>query len=654
MLSCAARRCIGVQAAAVLLHVRGAEAAMGPHHHHHPQCHLRFFTAPTSTYFAKHSKSKRTTSTKVRTAAAAGLPSSLLVTAASPTAKPRRVSKSAKEASTPPTSPKAASTKCASTTLPSATSATAPGAGTPTVPVLVTDPGPSHAGRLQFDTSKAGLQQVDKAYVQRVIDRASKGSAFYENERRRGAERQERNKTVLAKAAQFHALPAAEKAALEAKVAAYEAELEATRDLTQCFVHVDMDMFYAAVAAKQDPSLHEIPFAVGSFTMLATSNYVARRFGVRSGMPGFIAKRLCPQLRIVPLDFDAYRREATIVREVGKRYDPNFVSVGLDELTMNVTRYLRRHPQLTPSQVCEQFRRDVLRATRLTCSGGIAPTAALAKIASNEKKPNGQHEIVLHTREEVIEFVGKLPIRQVPGIGSAQESMLNALGVHTCSDLLSHKTLLCYLFKEKTFLFYLSIGLGLVHTHVDRTLAECTRAADRKRKSISKSATFTRRLRSEEQLRKAVVQMAVGAHEVLLHDSMLAQSITLFITTHDFHSQSFRTTLLRPTNNFRVLLSVVKELAEPHAKDFASIRLVGVGFAKLTSSQAKSKQSSASSRTARSAPVRASARPSTATAQRQPSSSSTTASLHGGRKGGKAVPVQQRSARRKTRAVASS
>ncbi|KAM6290058.1 DNA polymerase kappa [Aegotheles albertisi] len=117
-------------------------------------------------------------------------------------------------------------------------------------------------------------------------------------------------------------------------------ELEQNRNLSNTIVHIDMDAFYAAVEMRDNPELKEKPIAVGSMSMLSTSNYHARRFGVRAAMPGFIAKRLCPHLTIVPLNFEKYGKVSKEVREILSEYDPNFMPMGLDEAYLNITEHL--------------------------------------------------------------------------------------------------------------------------------------------------------------------------------------------------------------------------------------------------------------------------------------------------------------------------
>lgn len=111
-------------------------------------------------------------------------------------------------------------------------------------------------------------------------------------------------------------------------------DMEETRDTSQCICHIDMDAFYASVEELENPELKDVPMAVGSMSMLCTCNYKARQYGVRSAMPGFIGKKLCPELTLIPLHFDKYRAASAKVRAVFEKYDPNFLPMSLDEASL--------------------------------------------------------------------------------------------------------------------------------------------------------------------------------------------------------------------------------------------------------------------------------------------------------------------------------
>lgn len=447
-------------------------------------------------------------------------------------------------------------------------------------------------GKLQFDNDKAGLQMVDKAYVEEVIMKTSRGSAFSASEHRRNKVRQEKIQEKVKQLHEYGKLAPTEKALWKTKAADMVEQLETSRSFSRCFIHIDMDMFYAAVEEQQNESLKTIPFAVGTHSMLCTSNYHARRYGVRSGMPGFIGVKLCPHLRIIPPRFELYKDVAAQVRCVAAAYDANYVTVGLDELTMEVTAYLLSHSELTPSQVCREFRAEVEKKTGLTCSGGIAHTAAFAKLASNVEKPNGQHQLSLSHREAVILYMKDLPVRKIPGIGAAQESLLQALGIQVAGDFLEKKAALAYLFRGKTFAFYISIGLGVMQTRVDSAIAErrclSTHAPANGQqhvlqKSISKETTLRKRLRSDMAFTEATRSLTVAVHEELLAQRASAGSVCFYIKNREFLQHSHTLSFRSPTNNYADVSSAVTKLAAPHRNDFISVRLLGVRLQKLTS-----------------------------------------------------------------------
>ncbi|NXO22160.1 POLK polymerase, partial [Cisticola juncidis] len=191
--------------------------------------------------------------------------------------------------------------------------------------------------RMGLNDNKAGMQGLDKEKINKIIMEATKGSKFYENELKKDQQVNQRIEKMLQlkeKITPQQLLKA------QLQVDKLVMELEQSRNLSSTIVHIDMDAFYAAVEMRDNPELKEKPIAVGSMSMLSTSNYHARRFGVRAAMPGFIAKRLCPHLTIVPLNFKKYGKVSKEVREILAEYDPNFMPMGLDEAYLNITEHL--------------------------------------------------------------------------------------------------------------------------------------------------------------------------------------------------------------------------------------------------------------------------------------------------------------------------
>ncbi|XP_070599295.1 DNA polymerase kappa isoform X1 [Erythrolamprus reginae] len=192
--------------------------------------------------------------------------------------------------------------------------------------------------RMGLNDNKAGMQGLDKEKINKIIMEASKGSRFYENELKKD---QQVNKRIEKMMKLKNKITEQQILKAQLQMDKLAMELDQNRDLSCTIVHIDMDAFYAAVEMRDNPELRDKPIAVGSLSMLSTSNYHARRYGVRAAMPGFIAKKLCPHLTIVPLNFKKYEE----VREILAEYDPQFMPMGLDEAYLNITEYLeeRKH-----------------------------------------------------------------------------------------------------------------------------------------------------------------------------------------------------------------------------------------------------------------------------------------------------------------------
>ena len=195
-------------------------------------------------------------------------------------------------------------------------------------------------------------------------------------------------------------------------------------------IHIDMDCFYAAVEMREHPELAGLPLAVGGGSrrgVVTTCNYEARKFGVRSAMPGFMAREKCPHLVFLPLRFDLYREASRQIREIFREYTPLVEPLSLDEAYLDVTASERY-----AWDIAKEIRARILQGTRLTASAGIAPNKMLAKIASDWRKPDGQFAIL---PDQIQEFMAGLPVRKIWGIGPKSAERFAEQGIKTCGDL---------------------------------------------------------------------------------------------------------------------------------------------------------------------------------------------------------------------------
>uniref|UniRef100_A0A6N2N8D9 DNA polymerase kappa n=1 Tax=Salix viminalis TaxID=40686 RepID=A0A6N2N8D9_SALVM len=319
-------------------------------------------------------------------------------------------------------------------------------------------PRPWHSYHTVYTNAKAGMEGVDKEKMQRIVYETSKGSKYFENEEKKEALLRQKIENMRAQRAK---LSAADLSHYQTVADRRILELEATRDLSRIWLHADMDAFYAAVETLSNRLLVHV--------YDSTANYEARRFGVRAAMPGFIARKLCPELIFVPTDFKKYTHYSELTRKVFEKYDPNFMAASLDEAYLDITEVCKER-SMSGGEVCcsfsieccstfycvdihfsvyivtvkiaEELRKCVNEETGLTCSAGVAPNRLLAKIG---------------------------------GIGKVTEHILrDAFGISTCEEMLQKGGLLCAL-------FFLSVGLGLEDRY----------SSVSSRKSISSERTFS-------------------------------------------------------------------------------------------------------------------------------------------------------------------
>ena len=195
-------------------------------------------------------------------------------------------------------------------------------------------------------------------------------------------------------------------------------------------IHVDQDCFYAAVELRERPDLQGKPLGIAGSSrrsVLTTCNYEAREFGCRSGMPVFKALQACPSLTLLPPRFEVYRAISSRIRAIMLGYTELVEPLSLDEAYLDVSENSR-----PATEIATEIRSRIREEISLPSSAGIAPNKMLSKIASDWEKPNGQFEI---KPEEVKDFIKKLPVRKLWGVGPRTEETLKKMNVVNCAEL---------------------------------------------------------------------------------------------------------------------------------------------------------------------------------------------------------------------------
>ncbi len=244
-------------------------------------------------------------------------------------------------------------------------------------------------------------------------------------------------------------------------------------------IHVDMDAFYASVEQRDNPELRGKPVAVGGERargVVAAASYEARKFGVHSALASVTAKRRCPDLIFVKPRFDVYKKVSQQIRDIFKSHTPLVEPLSLDEAYLDVTENLKGIA--TATEVAKQIRAEIRAVTGLTASAGVSYNKFLAKMASDQRKPDGLFVILPENGEA---FVESLPVGKFHGIGPATDAKMEKLGIRTGGDL-----------KAQSLLF-LSAHFGKAGPHyywISRGIDEREVRADRARKSVGAENTF--------------------------------------------------------------------------------------------------------------------------------------------------------------------
>ena len=208
---------------------------------------------------------------------------------------------------------------------------------------------------------------------------------------------------------------------------------EPERGQRRVVMHADMDAFYASVEQRDNPELRGKPVIVGGTSargVVTAASYEARKFGVRSAMPAFEARRLCPDGIFVRGKMNRYSRESKRIFEIFRRYSPKVQGLSLDEAFLDLTGTERLMGP--PREIAARLRAEVQETTQLAVSVGIAPVKMVAKIASDLCKPDGLLEV---PHGGVRDFLDPLPIGRIWGVGPVAEARLHAMGFQKVGDL---------------------------------------------------------------------------------------------------------------------------------------------------------------------------------------------------------------------------
>jgi len=334
-------------------------------------------------------------------------------------------------------------------------------------------------------------------------------------------------------------------------------------------IHVDMDAFYASVEQMDNPELKGKPVAVGGGGdrgVVAAASYEARKFGVRSAMSGFQARKNCPDLIFIKPRFTRYKEISKQIRSIFYEYTDLVEPLSLDEAFLDVTLNKKLLPSAT--LIAQDIRARIAQDVGLKASAGISNSKFVAKIASDINKPNGQKTI---PPEEVEIFLEELPIEKFFGIGKVTASKMFQFGIFTGRDLKGKSLDFLTTHFKKSGEHYYQVVRGNYFSEVK---------PNRIQKSVAAEHTFSKNLTSEIFMMERLESIAEELQNRLLRSKVAGKTITLKIKYSDFSVQTRSKTLTVFVKDKHILLSTVKELLYQE-KVRESVRLLGISVSNL-------------------------------------------------------------------------
>ena len=335
-------------------------------------------------------------------------------------------------------------------------------------------------------------------------------------------------------------------------------------------IHVDMDAFYASVEQRDTPSLRGRPVAVGGSAergVVAAASYEARVFGVRSAMASAKAKRLCPDLIFVRPRFEVYRQVSRQIRAIFLEHTPLVEPLALDEAYLDVTDDTKGIGSAT--RIAELIRERIRAETGLTASAGVSYNKFLAKIASDQNKPDG---LCLIRPGEGAAFVADLPVRRFHGIGPKGAEKMARLGIVTGADLRACDIhfLREHFGSSADYLYRAARGIDLRPVR-----------SDRPRKSLGAERTFDHDIASGPLLREALENIAEIVWEGIVKSGVRGRTVTLKLRLADFSGMARASSVPHPVASQAELLRLAHRLLDDVLPLPQAVRLLGITLSAL-------------------------------------------------------------------------
>jgi len=345
--------------------------------------------------------------------------------------------------------------------------------------------------------------------------------------------------------------------------------------IPRVLLHVDMDAFYAAVEIRENPDLEGKPVVVGADPrkhprgVVLTASYEARRFGVRSAMPCIQAGRLCPDAVFLPPRFELYGRVSSEIMELLRGFADHLQPTGIEEGYLDVTARCGGDYERARALAAD-VKAALRKEQRLTCSIGIAPTKAVAKIASDFEKPDG---LTVVMPDHVVEFLAPVSVRKILGVGPKTSERFKDLGLETIGDV--------QVFNRQDLVELLGAFGEYVHdVAMGRDAGEVLEPSGPP-ESISTETTFERDLAAYEDLWPELEGLARSLHEQLRQEKYAFRTVTLKAKYSNFEIHTRSRSLRIHTTDLEPILILAQTLLREVLVPGRKVRLIGVRLSHL-------------------------------------------------------------------------
>ena len=342
--------------------------------------------------------------------------------------------------------------------------------------------------------------------------------------------------------------------------------------------HLDMDHFYTAVETRENPALSGKPVIVGANPkgghgrgVVSTSNYEARKAGVRSGMPISHAWKMCPEAFYLPPNFPLYIQVSNEIMSIARKYADKFEQWGIDEAFLDTSSKVKRFEEA--EALAKQLKQEIYEKQHLTCSIGVSFNKLVAKIASDYQKPNG---LTIVKPEEIAKFMHPLAVRKLLWVGRKTEEKLKVLGIATIGDLA----------RCDPAVLLETFGVTGTQLYLSAQGVDCSEVEERtEAKSISHETTFEDDTSDKLTIAQALDAISEEVSKEAQEQNLFFKTVTIKVRFRNFETHTRSKTLQFMTNRPQNLRKISRELFASYLQSGREIRLIGVRVSNFVSAE---------------------------------------------------------------------